>query len=182
MERMELRAVNGVTVTGPTRISSNAGTFCWTSGPFVTIAEGERGLDNADYVSVKVRISKSVVQIELKRSISCLALSPDKKRLVTGEAGKDPCVRVWCRESKKYAAKFSGHRFEIINVAWHPEGRHVLSCGDQHDRQVFIWCLKTNARIATSRLQQEPLFSLFFSAKTFITVGKGELRSNRVCF
>jgi hypothetical protein len=61
MERMELRAVNGVTVTGPTRISSNAGTFCWTSGPFVTIAEGERGLDNADYVSVKVRISKSVV-------------------------------------------------------------------------------------------------------------------------
>ena len=57
MEKMELRAVNGVTVTGPTRICSNAGTFCWTSGPFVTIAEGERGLENADYVSVKVKSS-----------------------------------------------------------------------------------------------------------------------------
>ena len=56
MEKMELRAVNGVTVTGPTRISSNAGTFCWTSGPFVTIAEGDKGLENAEYVSVKVTV------------------------------------------------------------------------------------------------------------------------------
>ena len=192
---MELRAVNGVTVTGPTRISSTHGTFCWTSGPFVTIVEGEKGLDNAEYVSVKVRAIFYLCHF----SIFSSALSPawrsprTRKESSPARRAKTPACEVlllllfdlhnlhnhivWCRESKKYTAKFSGHRFEIINVAWHPEGKHVLSCGDQHDRQIFIWCLRTGEKMATSRLQQEPSFSLFFSAKTFIAVGKGNAQS-----
>ena len=65
-------------------------------------------------------------------------MSPDGTQVATGESGKDPCVRIWCRETKKYSAVLKHHRFEIVNVAWHPEGKHIASCGNIHDRQVNL--------------------------------------------
>ena len=72
----------------------------------------------------------------IQRNICCLAMSPEGSRVATGESGKDPCVRIWDKETKQCTAKLKSHRFQIVNLAWHPDGKHIVSCGNIHDRQV----------------------------------------------
>jgi len=161
----ELLHCQGVTVESANRISAVEGHLAWASGAFVTLVEtsDEQGWNQYSHV-------------QTKRNVCCLALSPDGTRIATGEAGKDPCIRVWCRDSKKYTNKLKSHKFEIVNVAWHPEGRHLVSCGNIYDRQIIVWSLKTNGMIATSRLTAEPRFMVFFGKESLVTVGKGLIR------
>ena len=110
----------------------------------------------------------------------CLSISPNRKCIATGEAGKEPLVRVYNRDLEKYTSKLKGHRFEIVSVEWHPNGQFLASCGNVHDRQIIIWNTKgLGSAIATSRIQNrlntEPRQMSFYN-KFLITIGKGTIR------
>ena len=152
----------GVTVSGPGRISSRGdGTVAWTSGAFITVQE------RPDF--------GHLTQFQTKRVVCCLAVSPGGKLIASGEAGKDPCVRVYNREQEKYTSKLKGHSFEIVCVEWHQNGRLLVSCGNVHDRQIIIWDTKKNVQVAYSRLNMEPK-AMGFYHKSLITLGKGHIR------
>ena len=109
-----------------------------------------------------------------------MSISPNRKCIATGEAGKEPVVRVYNRDLEKYTSKLKGHRFEIVSVEWHPNGQFLASCGNVHDRQIIIWDTKgAGAAIATARIQNrlntEPRQMSFYN-KFLITIGKGLIR------
>ena len=88
------------------------------------------------YCLFRINQKMSKLRIYIQRNICCLAMSPEGSRVATGESGKDPCVRIWDKETKQCTAKLKSHRFQIVNLAWHPDGKHIVSCGNIHDRQV----------------------------------------------
>jgi WD40 repeat protein len=63
------------------------------------------------------------------------AVSPDGRRLVTGDAGG--LVRVWTVDTGLELARWEGHRGECCTVAFSPDGRRVLSGGE--DKTVRLW-------------------------------------------
>lgn len=54
-----------------------------------------------------------------------LSLSPDGQQLAT--AGNDRKIRLWSTEDGKRMREFAGHAFEIFAVAFHPDGKSLIS-------------------------------------------------------
>jgi len=100
-------------------------------------------------------------------SILSAAVSPDAKIVATG--GDDKKVSLWDRPTKKLVNTLSGHTGPIINLAFSPDGIHLVSTGgtewetheedgvmygsttaDSHiDKTARIWHIETGAEIAT---------------------------------
>ena len=73
--------------------------------------------------------------------------------------------------------KLEGHTFGISAVQWHKNGETVVSIGDIHDLQVFLWNIKLSGiRIAVSRIPAVPKKLLFLNDFHFLAVGKGMVR------
>jgi WD40 repeat protein len=54
-----------------------------------------------------------------------MALSPDEKRLAT--CGRDKIVRIWSAETGERLAELAGHVDEVFAVAFHPDGKALVS-------------------------------------------------------
>jgi WD40 repeat protein len=106
----------------------------------------------------------------------CLALSPDGKTLAAGHAAdaqlkgawhdEENClVRLWDLNSKSLIGELPGHSGPIADVAFTPDGRHLLTTSDgQHDaagrfvpssdQTVRLWDLATNREILRYNAQE----------------------------
>src|SRR5207302_180888 len=67
-------------------------------------------------------------------AVLCVRFSPDGKRLASGGAGRDATVRVWDAETGKELLTLSEERGrqllgDVMDVAFRPDGRHLVSCG-----------------------------------------------------
>ena len=135
---------------------------------------------NLDHTYKRIYDQSFAVSLtSIQRAVCCLSVSPCSRRIATGEGGKDPCVRVYNRDSEKYTSKLKGHSFEIVSVEWHPSGKFLASCGNVHDRQIIIWDVKKNIQVATSRLNTEPKQMIFYH-KNLVTIGKGKFSTKKL--
>ncbi|MBN2194598.1 MAG: caspase family protein [Polyangiaceae bacterium] len=71
--------------------------------------------------------------------VSCLAFSPDGRRLVSGS--KDRTLLVWDMERGRVAARLMGHQGWVGACEFLPDGRHLVSAG--WGGQVFVWDVET---------------------------------------
>lgn len=73
------------------------------------------------------------------RSLTCEALSPDGKQVLTGH--QDKIARLWDaatgKELRRFRSLFGGHSDDILCVAFAPDGKQVLT-GSQ-DRTARLW-------------------------------------------
>jgi WD40 repeat protein len=72
--------------------------------------------------------------------ITCLALSPDGKTLVTGS--KDRSIRVWDVNSAKVVRILQGHADEITSVVFSNDGAQLAS--SSKDQSIRIWNLSSS--------------------------------------
>jgi WD40 repeat protein len=77
-------------------------------------------------------------------SASCVALSPDNKRIAAG--GSDGVLRVWSTERPDLKpVLLSGHTAAVRYVAFSPDGHHLVS--GSYDSTVRIWAASTEALV-----------------------------------
>ena len=60
-----------------------------------------------------------------KGFVRAVAVSPDGRFVATG--GNDNMVRIWSSDDGKLVAELSGHARHVYNVAFHPNGTHLVS-------------------------------------------------------
>ncbi|PVF92103.1 WD40 repeat-like protein [Serendipita vermifera] len=76
------------------------------------------------------------VLIGHERTVHCIAVSHDSKRIASG--GKDKTVRIWDMDTgEMIAGPFEGHGALISFISFSPDGSRILSAS--HDTTIRIW-------------------------------------------
>ncbi len=83
----------------------------------------------------------------IQLSVKSLAITPDEKYVITGGAGDNSRIIIWDTETGKSLREFSGHRRDVNAVAVSPDGKHVISGGE--DCTLKLWEIETGQCIRT---------------------------------
>ncbi|CAG2053667.1 unnamed protein product, partial [Timema podura] len=169
-EKVKLERVLGLTV------SSNAALDC---DPDTELVVYPAGCTVVLFNPIKNRQSH-LLNIS-RKTITCLALSPDGHYLVTGECGHLPLVRVWDLHEEGspgvQVAEFPSHKYGINCVAFSPSNKYVVSVGSQHDMIVNVWDWKANLKVASNKVSTKvKAVSFAENGSYFVTVGNRHVK------
>ena len=71
--------------------------------------------------------------------IRCLAVSPPDGRMIVS-AGNGPPAKVWDAATGRVNVNFPGHSILVFSLAWHPDGRRIVTAGsDGRHQAVKVW-------------------------------------------
>ena len=77
-------------------------------------------------------------------TLRAVAISSDGKLIAT--AGGDGNVRLWSAADGKAVRELTGHTCPIFSVAFHPDGKHLLT-GDRGDQKIKQWEVATGKQL-----------------------------------
>ncbi|XP_053622204.1 uncharacterized protein Wdr62 isoform X2 [Plodia interpunctella] len=112
-----------------------------------------------------------------RKSVTCVAFSPDGRYLATGECGHAPAVRVWDLQDPTASgavqiAEFPGHTHGVSCVAFSTSSKYLVSVGSQHDMIVNVWDWRNNLKLASNKVSSRVKAVCFSeSGNYFVTVG-----------
>ncbi|XP_039299176.1 mitogen-activated protein kinase-binding protein 1 [Nilaparvata lugens] len=112
-----------------------------------------------------------------RKTVTCVAFSPDGHYLVTGECGHVPSVRVWDLTDNSLESEFAGHKYGINCVAFSPSQKYVVSVGSQHDMIVNVWDWRSRVKVASNKVSTKVKAVAFSeSGNYFVTVGNRHVK------
>ncbi|XP_026739904.1 mitogen-activated protein kinase-binding protein 1 [Trichoplusia ni] len=165
-DRIKLESVLGLTV------SSNAALDCDPNTELVAYPAG------CTVVLYNVRKNRqSHVLNACRKSVTCVAFSPDGRYLATGECGHAPAVRVWDLQDPTASGavqigEFSGHTHGVSCVAFSTSSKYLVSIGSQHDMIVNVWDWRANLKLASNKVSSRvKAVSFSENGNYFVTVG-----------
>ncbi|XP_045770560.1 mitogen-activated protein kinase-binding protein 1 isoform X12 [Maniola jurtina] len=165
-DRIKLETVLGITV------SNNAALDC---NPNTELVAYPAGCTVVLYNSRKNR--QTHVLNASRKSVTCVAFSPDGRYLATGECGHAPAVRVWDLQDPSASgavqiAEFPGHTHGVNCVAFSTSSKYLVSVGSQHDMIVNVWDWRANLKLASNKVSSRvKAVSFSESGNYFVTVG-----------
>ncbi|XP_028173339.1 mitogen-activated protein kinase-binding protein 1 [Ostrinia furnacalis] len=165
-DRIKLESVLGLTV------GSNAALDCDPNTEVVAYPAG------CTVVLYNVRKNRqSHVLNASRKSVTCVAFSPDGRFLATGECGHAPAVRVWDLQDPTASGavqigEFPGHTHGVSCVAFSTSSKYLVSVGSQHDMIVNVWDWRANLKLASNKVSSRvKAVSFSESGNYFVTVG-----------
>ncbi|XP_063372341.1 mitogen-activated protein kinase-binding protein 1 [Cydia amplana] len=165
-DRIKLESVLGLTV------SSNAALDCDPNTELVAYPAG------CTVVLYNVRKNRQTHVLNASRkSVTCVAFSPDGRYLATGECGHAPAVRVWDLQDPTASgavqiAEFPGHTHGVNCVAFSTSSKYLVSVGSQHDMIVNVWDWRANLKLASNKVSSRvKAVSFAENGNYFVTVG-----------
>ncbi|XP_037300474.1 mitogen-activated protein kinase-binding protein 1 isoform X3 [Manduca sexta] len=163
---IKLETVLGLTV------NSNAALDCDPNTELVAYPAG------CTVVLYNVRKNRqSHVLNSSRKSVTCVAFSPDGRYLATGECGHAPAVRVWDLQDPTASgavqiAEFPGHTHGVSCVAFSTSSKYLVSVGSQHDMIVNVWDWRANLKLASNKVSSRvKAVSFSENGNYFVTVG-----------
>jgi WD40 repeat protein len=92
-----------------------------------------------------------------------VAFAPDSKAFATGGKGKS--VQLWDATRKERIADFPVESFDIISVAFSPDGKLLAAGHDDPERpsRVYLWDMTTRRRLGVWRTREWGIRQLAFS-------------------
>lgn len=61
------------------------------------------------------------------------------------QSGHLPAVRVWDVAERSQVAELQKHKYGVSCVAFSPNGKYIVSVGNQHDMIVSVWAWKVTS-------------------------------------
>ncbi len=104
--------------------------------------------------------------------VNWAAFSPDGRSLAT--TSDDGAVRFYDVATGRERAAVAAHRGMAVIVLFIPDGRSVVSCG-QEDKMVKLWDVETGHELASFTAGAEPIEAMALSpdGTTLVTAGRG---------
>ncbi|XP_063898823.1 mitogen-activated protein kinase-binding protein 1 isoform X4 [Helicoverpa armigera] len=165
-DRIKLESVLGLTV------GSNAALDCDPNTELVAYPAG------CTVVLYNVRKNRQThVLNACRKSVTCVAFSPDGRYLATGECGHAPAVRVWDLQDPTASGavqigEFIGHTHGVSCVAFSTSSKYLVSIGSQHDMIVNVWDWRANLKLASNKVSSRvKAVSFSENGNYFVTVG-----------
>ncbi|KAJ8707643.1 hypothetical protein PYW07_011320 [Mythimna separata] len=165
-DRIKLESVLGLTV------GSNAALDCDPNTELVAYPAG------CTVVLYNVRKNRQThVLNACRKSVTCVAFSPDGRYLATGECGHAPAVRVWDLQDPSASGavqigEFIGHTHGVSCVAFSTSSKYLVSIGSQHDMIVNVWDWRANLKLASNKVSSRvKAVSFSENGNYFVTVG-----------
>lgn len=78
------------------------------------------------------------------------------------QSGHLPAVRVWDVAERKQVAELQKHKYGVSCVAFSPNGKYIVSVGNQHDMMVNVWAWKVCLPWKFLKLKSYLCFYTFF--------------------
>ncbi|KAI3403274.2 hypothetical protein KGF56_003862 [Candida oxycetoniae] len=109
------------------------------------------------------------------RSVSCLAISPNKKLLAVGETGYQPRVLLFSLAPNSHSGPIIviyEHSFGINSLSFSPDSKYLCSLGLVNDGCIHIWKLGLNTAILqASNRCSNIVHKMIWHENTIITLG-----------
>uniref|UniRef100_A0A8C3A5F3 Translation initiation factor beta propellor-like domain-containing protein n=1 Tax=Cyclopterus lumpus TaxID=8103 RepID=A0A8C3A5F3_CYCLU len=130
--------------------------------------------------------SKTIVTLEKVLGITAsgnsgLACDP-RSGLVAYPAGQQnhghlPAVRLWDVAERRQVAALQQHKYGVSCVAFSPNGKYVVSVGNQHDMMVNVWVWKKDVVMASNKVSNKVTgVSFSVDSSYFVTVGNRHVK------
>jgi WD40 repeat protein len=111
------------------------------------------GAGRDDHAVVKIwdiQTRQELLSVQEESKFTCLALSPDGKRIATAEANETrPRMKLRDAQTGQLIFKFQGHTSRIKTMAFSSDSEHLASSSE--DGTLRIWDLKAGEEIRTLR-------------------------------
>jgi microtubule-associated protein-like 6 len=94
--------------------------------------------------------------------VSALALSPDRKRVATGQVGKQPRIFIWDAETGEVLAtgKQSRNTRCTKAIGWNHDGTLVATLGYDNDHTVAVFDASNGNKVAETKGGSDPMVDL----------------------
>lgn len=108
--------------------------------------------------------------------VVCLAIHPNKRVVATGQMchvgkSKNLEIHVWDAETLQSIACLSGfHRRAIRHVGFSPDGKFLLSIGEDDDHSLAVYEWQTNRMVCNSKVEKEPVLGASYISNTDLAV------------
>lgn len=66
------------------------------------------------------------------------------------QSGHLPAVRVWDVAERSQVADLQTHKYGVSCVTFSPNGKYIVSVGNQHDMIVSVWAWKVTSCYSTT--------------------------------
>jgi WD40 repeat protein len=96
-----------------------------------------------------------------------MAFSSDGKYFAAGGGAEDPVATVWELEEGRYVSSFKGHRKDVQDLAFCPNGRSVVTVG--LDGTLRMWHVKDGTEIKMLKVGEALSFDFVPDRKQVIT-------------
>jgi WD40 repeat protein len=105
-----------------------------------------------------------------RNGIFCLALSPDGKRLASGDKGGE--IRIWDVATGQELTSFSASHHSVRSLAFAPDGQTLASGGA--DQNIHLWDIATAKQLRAFNGHQKDVRTVVFTADGRKLVSGGE--------
>ncbi len=110
-------------------------------------------------------LQEIVAETQRMPMVSCVAFSPDGKKLLTGNSQNE--IQIWDTATGKELAKKKAHTAMLYAVAWSPDGRHFASAS--YDGTSQLWNAETYEPTHMLHHEREStVFDIFFTRNSEI--------------
>jgi hypothetical protein len=114
--------------------------------------DGERfatvGVDTSSQVKIWTKDRRLIRSLDGHKGYAVsVAWSKDGRLIASGGGAQDRTVRVWDSQSGRQLHLFSGHAADIEGLAFHPNGKWVVSVSE--DKTLKVWSLRSGQEVLT---------------------------------
>jgi WD40 repeat protein len=102
----------------------------------------------------------NVVTIDAK-SFTCVAFSPDSRRIVSGS--KDGIIRLWDVSRATVLSSFFGHEASVTSVAFSSNGTQIVSAAQ--DKTIRTWHIGTSGQLTMIQPEDPGVFSSIWTSE-----------------
>ena len=129
-------------------------------------------IDGYEFRMLDAGSGKQKLAIRSDSPVSCVSISQDDKRIVSGDRGSGGSIQLWSIDTGKRLQTGVGHKAHVTALNFSHDGKRIVS--GSYDRTIKVWDAETGKEVITLEGHTHPITSVCFSGNEKRIVSGGE--------